>query len=450
MDRRRWLASATAAAAAIGLPPGLAAGALGPRSGRRYLDLALWAARWIERSRQTTDRGAIYPADPLKPDSIGLDFYNGMPGVTTFHAALAHCTEAPEWLAAARAGADTLIAMVEQNGGIDAGLYTGLAGLAYTLDCVAAAGGGAHYHQAAVRLTDRIVANAQRDASGVRWSDSWDIISGAAGTGLYLLHAGRARRDPALISLAQQAGTMLLAAAEQRDAGLMWYPAAAFKRNYPNFSHGTAGVGYFLATLHQATGDHVFLEGARRAAGYLDAIATRGADTIKVFHQDGGGEGRFYLSWCHGPPGTARLFYRLAQITGEPRWAEWIDGLTKAVLTSGAPEQRSDGYWNNISQCCGNVGIGQYCIDLARLRPTPGTRALLERVVTDTMARAVSDPAGLRWIQAENRTQPDNLVAQTGFMQGAAGVGMFLLQLDAFEQGKPWPFPQPDTPWSAA
>ena len=38
---------------------------------------------------------------------------------------------------------------------------------------------------------------------------------------------------------------------------------------------------------------------------------------------------------------------------------------------------------------------------------------------------------GLKWIQAEHRLHPDRLTAQTGLMQGAAGVGLTLLRLDA-------------------
>jgi len=38
-------------------------------------------------------------------------------------------------------------------------------------------------------------------------------------------------------------------------------------------------------------------------------------------------------------------------------------------------------------------------------------------------------------------------VAQTGLMQGAAGVGTFFLQLDAYSRGVPWLTPLPDTPW---
>ena len=228
----------------------------------------------------------------------------------------------------------------------------------------------------------------------------------------------------------------------------MWFPGAALPRNYPNFSHGTGGVAYFLATLHRDSGDRRFLDAAIQGARYLDAVATRRDGAITIFHQSGGGENRYYLSWCHGPVGTARLFYRLYQTTGEQRWSDWVDGLTRGVLAAGVPEQRTEGFWNNISQCCGNTGIGQYTIDLARYRPTAALADLRARIVADNLRRATRDDNGLRWVQAENRSQPANLVAQTGFMQGAAGVGTFLLQLDAFDTGGRWLFPQPDTPFA--
>jgi N-acyl-D-aspartate/D-glutamate deacylase len=448
-SRRQWLDRAARAVALLALPGPLRGELLRPRvsADRRYLDLALRIAAWIETSKQVTDQGTRYPADPLKPESVGLDFYNGMPGVVLFDAALAHATRHPTWLAAARSGADYLIAEMESPGdALNAGLYTGLAGLGYTFDSVARAGGGDRYSAAARRAAELIASRAKRTAQGVEWSDSWDIISGIAGTGLFLLGAAKTG-DRGYLGLAGEAGRRLLTVGEPADGGLMWFPAGSFRRNYPNFSHGTAGVGYFLATLYQRTNDRQFLDGALAAVRYLDAVATRKNGATTVFHQSGGGEGRFYLSWCHGPVGTARLFYRLHQITGESKWLDWVRSLTRGVLESGVPERRTEGYWNNISQCCGNVGIGQYCVDLARYLPTSEAAGLLNRVLADTLKRATDDESGLRWVQAENRTQPENLVAQTGFMQGAAGVGAFLLQLDAFERGERWPFPQPDTPF---
>jgi len=63
------------------------------------------------------------------------------------------------------------------------------------------------------------------------------------------------------------------------------------------------------------------------------------------------------------------------------------------------------------------------------------------------MARATRDDRGTRWVQAENRIQPGNLLAQTGYMQGAAGIGMWLLRLDAAQKNRA-PFVRfPDSPW---
>lgn len=433
-SRRSLLA---AGAAAVGLPAWLRAEVFGrrPWAARPYLDLALRTARWIEASHQETADGIRYPADPLKPESVGLDFYNGMPGIVAFYAALHHATRDPAWLAAAEAGGRYLMHAVATEGDqLDGGLYTGLAGISYSLNCLHRGTSNPKWGAEARRLIEPVGARAET-------TDSWDIISGLAGTGLFLLSTGS-------VDLATKAGHRLLAAGEPAEGGMMWFPGGSLRRNYPNFSHGTAGVSYFLASLYRQTKEPAFLDAARKGAAYLEAVATTRDGATRIFHQSGGGEDRYYLSWCHGPVGTARLFYRLHQITGEPRWSAWVDSLTRGVVDSGVPEQRTTGYWNNVSQCCGNVGIGQYTIDLARYRRSNADPAYQRRIIDDTTRRATDDEAGLRWAQAENRTQPDNVVAQTGFMQGAAGIGTFLLQLDALEQGVRWAFPLPDTPFA--
>ena len=70
------------------------------------------------------EHGVRYPADPLKPESVGLDFYNGMPGIVAFYAALHHATQDPAWFAAAEAGATYLLHAVATGGDtMDCGLY---------------------------------------------------------------------------------------------------------------------------------------------------------------------------------------------------------------------------------------------------------------------------------------------------------------------------------------
>ena len=186
------------------------------------------------------------------------------------------------------------------------------------------------------------------------WSDSTDIISGSAGVGLYLLWAHKQLGDAASLELAARAGRALIAAGEPVGDGLRWKVNAAMKRNYPNFSHGAAGVSYFLATLHQATGERAFLDASLAGARYLQSLATTTPNGGRmVFHSEPGNEQIFYLSWCHGPAGTARLYHRLGEITHDSSYAMYVDQLATATIDMKVP-QPSPGYWNNISQCCGN------------------------------------------------------------------------------------------------
>lgn len=451
--RREFLRDGSLVASALGLDPSaVLGGAPTPQSAN--LDLAVLCAEWIDRSAQTPDGNpsrAAWPNNPLQPDRIDLGFYNGTPGVVYFLAHLAHATGSGKWKARAVAGGAHLLDQIDRTPTLNAGLYTGLAGLATTFTALQATGHGAEWEAAAKKATALLASRAKPVGDGVEWSASNDIVSGSAGTGLWLLKAGAAWKDQSLIDLAAKAGRRLIANGVAAEGGLMWFPGGTSGANYPNFSHGTAGVAYFLATLSQHTKDRAFLDAALRGASYLNAVATRRGNARAIFHVTGGGEDRFYLSWCHGPVGTARLYHRLHQITGDAIHRTAVVELTTWLVGSGAPEQQSAGYWNNISQCCGNVGIGQYFIDLTRhdaaLVATLGAGRMADRVSSNTLSRATRDERGLRWVQAENRTQPTNLVAQNGFMQGAAGVGMYFLQRLALEQRKSWLTPLPDTPW---
>jgi hypothetical protein len=57
------------------------------------------------------------------------------------------------------------------------------------------------------------------------------------------------------------------------------------------------------------------------------------------------------------------------------------------------------------------------------------------RQADDLLRRGSADGESERWVQAENRVSPTELAAQTGWMQGAAGVGAMLLHLDAAMRG---------------
>jgi lantibiotic modifying enzyme len=412
-----------------------------------YRDIAVDAAKWIRTGRVQTTFGVAWAADPRDPKTISTALYSGSPGVVLFLLELHQATGDRAYLDDARKGADELMTKVPSESGM--GLYEGVAGLGFTLGETWRATKDDTYRKAALKAVKVLADRAAPVGKGVQWSNTTDIISGSAGIGLFLLYADEVLKDPGARALAVRAGDRLLDLGTPDKGGTKWAMDPSFPRLMPNFSHGTAGIAYFLATLYKATREQRFLDGALSGARYLQAIANTEGNICLVQHDQPDNLDLYYLGWCHGPVGTARLFYQLSLATGDKTWMTWVEKSANGILTSGIPEKRTPGFWNNVSQCCGSAGVAQFFLDLYGVTREPKHLSFAQKMTDDLLARATRDVTGTRWVQAENRIQPNLLVAQTGYMQGAAGIGMWLLRLDGAQRQRA-PFVQfPDSPWGA-
>ena len=415
----------------------------------KYFNAALGAARWLRATALVTPTGTSWPAVPPDAKTVQHSLYTGFPGVVLFFIELARATGDRTWLDLATSGADQLAAALpdEKAGDESTGLYTGLAGIAYTLEEADRARGESRYRAAIRKALGTIVASGHDAGAGVEWNDSTDIISGSAGTGLYLLRASKTLGDASAREAAIRAGRRLIEREFRNGDTSFWMASSSFPRNMPNFSHGTAGVAYFLATLAAETRDQAFADAAVHGGRYLQSIATpTDGDGRRIFHNDPDGRELFYLSWCHGPAGTARLFHRLGAVTGDRSWSAYVPRLAQGIVGSGVP-QRSPGFWNNISQCCGNCGVSDFFVSLHGLTGDASHLAFAQRVANDTLDRATAEGDGYKWVQAENRVSPNVVLAQTGLMQGAAGVGLSMLRLDGALRGRKPTIVLPDAPF---
>jgi lantibiotic modifying enzyme len=404
------------------------------------------AARWIDSSAVRSERGVVWPADPADPKTTLTNLYSGSTGVVLYYLELHHATGERAYLDSARAGADYLLAGLKEEK--NTGLYTGLAGIGFTLGEVARATKDAKYREGARQVVDLLAARAVKtEGGGVEWNDTSDIIAGGAGTGLFLLHAADAFGWTDARDLAAKAGTRLIALGKPSDGGTKWAMTPSFPRLMPNFSHGTAGIAYFLASLYKATKQQEFLTAALGGAKYLQAIAKTEGDICLIVHHEPDSGDLHYLSWCHGPAGTARLFYRLAEVTGDKTWMTWVDRSARAILTSGIPDRQTPGFWNNVSACCGSAGVAEFFYDLHKVTGNAEYLAFARRMTDQLLSKATTDAKGTRWIQAENRVSPEAVLAQTGYMQGASGIGTLLLRARAVEQKKTTAFRLPDCPF---
>ncbi len=412
---------------------------------RPYLEAALQAARWIRNSAVQAGKGITWPAVPENEKSINNTLYSGTPGVVLFFLEAYYSTGDKTFLEDARSGADYLLATLEEEKA--PGLYVGISGIGFVLEETFKATKDRRFREGVERCLEFLKSNALKKGKGVEWSQTTDIISGTAGTGLFLVYAARELKDPSLLDLAVQAGLRLMELGQADGAGTKWAMDPDYPRLMPNFSHGTAGISYFLATLYRETQQKKFLDAALSGARYLQSIAHKEDDVCLIFHHEPDGEDLYYLGWCHGPTGTAQLFYCLYQTTGDKEWLEWSERCAHAILQSGIPEKQTPGFWNNVGQCCGSAGVAELFLYLHRLMKKEEYLDFARRLTSDLIKRGTRDEDGLRWVQAEHRTRPDLLLAQTNLMQGAAGIGLWLFHLDYFEQGRKQRIVLPDCPF---
>ena len=411
-----------------------------------YLGPALEAAAWVNSAEIRGPEGLSWPAIPQERNSVGLDLYSGVPGVVLFFVQAFYATRNPSYLEEARAGADFLLSKATSVGGM--GLYEGLPGVAFALEETSKASMDEKYRRGFLECLGRIAAAAKASGAGVEWSPTTDIISGSAGTGLFLIYAFHETHDRAWVDLAARAGTRLIELGRPENGGLKWAMDPDFPRLMPNFSHGTAGIAYFLSALYKETRRKEFLDTSLAGAKYLLSIARTDGDSCLIFHDEPDNKGLYYLGWCHGPVGTARLFFLLSGVTGDKAWLDWVRRSANGLIRSGIPERETPGFWNNAGICCGLAGVGEFFLDLYRELGDKTYLDFSKRVTSRLLSKATVEDGRMSWLQAEHRTRPDYLFAQTGYMQGAAGIGTFLLRMALLDRTKARRIVFPDTPFA--
>jgi lantibiotic modifying enzyme len=274
---------------------------------------------------------------------------------------------------------------------------------------------------------------------------------------IFLLRAAEAFDDANLIEVARRAGVRILEQAEIVPEGLKWvgFPMATIgapaDMYMPNFEFGTAGVAFTLARLHEATGDERFLEAAIKGTAHVQAISTVRGDAALLFHSSPHFTDLYYLGYCGGPVGTARLFYVLHRITGDESYRDWMEKFARGITTSGVPEHRTPGMWNVVCQCCGTAGVLDFFLSLTQATGKQEYLNFARRVAAALISQADNlDGKGARWHQAWTRTKPWEIAAETGYMIGAAGVGAALLHLHLEEEGRYRAILFPDNPFPQA
>lgn len=420
-----------------------------PQSYERF---ALEVETFIRSQARVTDHGQAWAHSPDRPKNVSYSLYNGSAGIIVFYIELFRASGNSQFLDTAVSAGRELEHFARSVEWQSCAMYTGWPGHAFSLFCLYEVTGDERFLDAGRFCLDRLHASSTSIGSGIGWIEPmpfsnihgfegdreiFDASVGAAGAGMVLLHAARNGYHDSAIERARLIGDRLLEVGEPALGGRNWplMSDMPFPWSPSNFAHGAAGVGTFLGLLANQTGHDEYQKAAVDAAAHLQAISVPGGGPrvhqtghLVAHHAEADGANLFYLSACHGPVGTSRLFNLLAESTGDPAYTKWTESALDALLSCGVPETRSKGFWNNVSQCCGDAGVGDWALRAYRQHGDERCLDLAVRVANELERRSTTD-VGRSWPQAEHREVPDFLQAQTGYMQGAAGIGSFFLHL---------------------
>lgn len=337
---------------------------------------------------------------------LGIDLYDGLPGVVLFLAYLGHVTADERYRRLARAGLGGLRRelAIKHATAHQIGAFNGQAGLLYLWTHLASLWDDAALLAEANQVVAAMEPLVARDRS-------FDIIGGAAGC----IGALRGLRGtavwPSALRRAIQCGEHLAAHARPTVHGVGWFVASSAP--LLGFSHGAAGMGWALFQLAEASGESRFADLARRALDHEHQMFAPDVGNWPDLRDLGPDTGpRFSTFWCHGAPGVA--LGRLGSL------AQHDDARVRADIDIALRTTVRDGPCGNHSLCHGTLGnldalvvagrvLGEPCwLDQARR----GAAGIVEAI--EQRGWLCGSPAN---------------VETPGLMTGLAGIGYQLLRL---------------------
>ncbi len=404
-----------------------------------YLDLARQAGFWLQSKKIKKGDDLIW-RDVLDDSVVSMSYSNGVSGTVLFYSDLFRNGGSQEHMQEAQSGADYLLKnLPEKSDSLNKvswafSPYGNVCGTGYALLEMYNLTGEEAYKtgvQHILGVLDHFSLN-QNDT--VSWDLGNDVLGGLSGTGLFLLAVAETFEDSLALSLARSAGRTLISRATESGNTLTWKRGQDGNFTLPNFSHGAAGIGYFLARLFERTGDPEFLEAAQKSINYLDSIAYTEDNTYLIPYgfPDPGWSRAFDIGWAHGPAGVARLFYQMYKIDEDQKWLNRMKACFNGIRLSNAMGQLNPMFGTrpfSIDQRFGLTSVASFALDLYSVTKDLEYLNYAQHTIDYIMSKA-SFKDGLHWpIERfgfmKNRGQ---VTSFTGYFYGSSGYGALLLK----------------------
>jgi type 2 lantibiotic biosynthesis protein LanM len=346
---------------------------------------------------------------------LGLDLYDGLPGIALFLSYLGAVTGRDRYTSLARTALKTVQRQLSpgrrRKGFAEIGGFVGWGGIIYMLT-----------HLGVLWREPALLAEAKEFLEllpeRILKDKKLDLLGGAAGCIAALLCLNACSPSPRILEFAAQCGQHLLSQAKSMTRGLGWIPACANRGPLTGFSHGTAGISWALLELAAETGEAHFRAAALEGIAYERSLFSvqacnwpdlRGGDGSP--RPESAKEPEFLVAWCHGAAGIGlgRLLCR--------RHLE--DPLLDTEIETALTTTLATGFGTNHSLCHGDLGNLELLREAARLFPESAWGMEADKIT----ARVLSDIKNNGW-----RCGNPLAVESPGLMTGIAGIGYGLLR----------------------
>jgi len=422
------------------------------------LQATIDVGNWLEANVVEESVGLSWPDNVLSPDTISYDLAAGVAGKVLFFTGLYNATGNEKYLTLAQRGADYLVARLQDASNFDgnrrrASLYSGISGIGVALINVYRAAPDERYESAIVRVVDLLDDWSMTSDVGIHWSDEFnDLLYGEAGTVLFLSFVADQTGNEKAKQMALSGAQFLLSQGVLTDEGAFWYFRRGRDFNLPNFSHGTAGVGYTLSSVAMVTGAQAIAIGAVDAFKYLRSIARSESGRTQVPYGWGNEawDGLFEFGWAHGIAGTALFPERLVQADVMSDAAdEFRTQLLSTLININLPGSPAEPFSEPSTALDVRFGrSGVLGVISSMDRALPGVTEIQDALYTHIRDAAVRNIDSLHWEIDAPEFMGGGTAAYTGYLHGAAGIGLAFLKLHANLINSESYIVMPDDPFS--
>ena len=199
------------------------------------------------------------------------------------------------------------------------------------------------FRQLAVAAADYLVSHAIVEGDTARWPVSnastecfTSIQYGAAGIGNFLLTIYNVTGNQTYLTYAQYAGNWLLSIAQSDASGVYWSISDQNASVATGMEYGVAGVIEFLFSLYNVTGDTRYLDAAKQGTAWLYSQLELVGSSPNVYRIPSivlpTRSNVFLLGLGHGEAGVALAFLVAYNITGNQTYLGAARGLCLDII----------------------------------------------------------------------------------------------------------------------